>query len=257
MHCKSKFLLALLWPVGMTTDSRAQPILYRLDRRVSGDLLILAELAWSGLAVRTAMRTGVANRPRGLELFVTFFSYPIARYIHIHGCLTKMRRYLHGAKTELDERGFYSEAPGGVRALGMDYSTMDSSWGLMPSSVSGFPLYKSSRDSSFLHSNYPQLQPMQNLGQVTISSLPKHHQHSYRGNYGPPESAVKSEQPLRPFFDEWPRTRDSWSDLDDERSNRSSLNTTQLSMSIPMSSSDFSTTSSRSPNGAFGTAPHS
>lgn len=161
--------------------------------------------------------------------------------------MSKDFRYVHGSKTELDERGFYSEAPGSVRALGMDYSTMDSSWGLMPSSVSGFPLYKS-RDSSFLHSSYPQLQPMQDLGQVTISSLPKHHQQSFRGNFGAPDSTVKSEQPLRPFFDEWPRTRESWSDLDDDRSNRNSFSTTQLSMSIPMSSSDFSTTSSRSPN---------
>jgi hypothetical protein len=46
---------------------------------------------------------------------------------------------------------------------------------------------------------------------------------------------VKQEnQPLRPFFDEWPGRRDSWSEMDEERSNGTSFSTTQLSISTPM-----------------------
>lgn len=58
-------------------------------------------------------------------------------------------------------------------------------------------------------------------------------------------------QSLRPFFDEWPKARDSWSGLEEERSNQTSFSTTQLSISIPMASSDFSATSSQSPHGEF------
>lgn len=94
---------------------------------------------------------------------------------------------------------------------------------------------------------YPQLHPSQDFGQVTLSSLSKQQQqqHCFFGSdFGGGEAAKHESQPLRPFFDEWPKARDSWSELEDERSNR-----TQLSISIPMASSDFSTTSSRSPNG--------
>lgn len=48
----------------------------------------------------------------------------------------------------------------------------------------------------------------------------------------------------QPFFNEWPKTRDLWSDLEDERSNQISFSNTQLSISIPMTSSDFSSTAS-------------
>lgn len=48
------------------------------------------------------------------------------------------------------------------------------------------------------------------------------------------------EQPLRHFFDEWPRSRNPWAtDVEEEASNRSS-STTQLSISIPVPSSNFS-----------------
>ncbi|XP_010943630.1 growth-regulating factor 4 isoform X2 [Elaeis guineensis] len=161
-------------------------------------------------------------------------------------------RYLSGLKGEVDEHSFFSEASGSARGLGMD-SSVDSSWRLMPSGISSFPLSKS-RDPSVLQSAgaYPSLQSVQDLGQVTISSLPKHQQqHSFFGSDFGSAEPVKHEggsQSLRPFFDEWPKTRDSWSDLEEERSNRISFSTTQLSISIPMASSDFSTSSSRSPN---------
>ncbi|KAL5182160.1 Growth-regulating factor 3 [Glycine soja] len=59
----------------------------------------------------------------------------------------------------------------------------------------------------------------------------------------PPETVKQEGQSGRPFFDEWPKSRDSWSGLEDERSDH-----TQLSISIPMSASNFSTASSHSPH---------
>lgn len=156
----------------------------------------------------------------------------------------------YGAKAEADERSFFSEASGSARGLGMD-SSLDSTWRLMPSQISSYPISKES-SGSLLQNNYPQLHPIQDIGQVTISSLPKpqQQQHLFFGSeFGSSEPVKQHEaQSLRPFFDEWPKTRDSWSDLEDDRSNRTSFSTTQLSMSIPLDSSDFSTTSSRSPN---------
>lgn len=130
-------------------------------------------------------------------------------------------------------------------------SSLDSTWRLVPSQLSSYPISKDST-GSLLQSNYPQLHSMQDIGQVTISSLPKPQQqhHSFFGSeFGSSEPVKHEGHSLRPFFDEWPKARDSWSGLDDDRSNHSSFSTTQLSMSIPMASSDFSTTSSHSPNG--------
>lgn len=69
------------------------------------------------------------------------------------------------------------------------------------------------------------------------------------GGAGDMDSVKQENQTLRPFFDEWPKARDSWSDLTDENSNLASFSATQLSISIPMTSSDFSVASSQSPNG--------
>lgn len=153
-------------------------------------------------------------------------------------------------KAEVDEHSFFSEASGNARGLGID-SSLDSSWRLMPSQTSLFPLSKA-RNNSSLQSSYLQFTALQELGQASISSLPKpeQQQHSFLGSeFGLVEPVKHESQSLRPFFDEWPATRDMWSDLEDDRSNQNSFSTTQLSISIPMSSSDLSTTSSRSPNG--------
>ncbi|OVA18426.1 WRC [Macleaya cordata] len=168
-----------------------------------------------------------------------------------YGVASKEYRYFHGMKPETDEHSFFSEASGSSRGLGMDTS-MENSWRLMPSRVSSFPQSKS-RNGSIMQGDYSQMHALQDLGQATMSAaLSKQHQqqqHCFFGSeYGSSEAVKQEGQSLRPFFDEWPKTRDSWSDLEDERSNRTSFSTTQLSISIPMASSDFSATSSRSPN---------
>ncbi|XP_009385873.2 growth-regulating factor 5 isoform X1 [Musa acuminata AAA Group] len=159
-------------------------------------------------------------------------------------------RYFSGLKPDADEHSFFSGASGTARALGVD-SSLDSSWRPMPPPVSSFSLSKT-HDLSILQNAYPQLQSVQDLGQVTINSLSRQQQqhHSFFGSeFGSSEPVKHETQLLRPFFDEWPKTRDSWSDLEEDRSNRTSFSTTQLSISIPIASSDFSSTSSRSPNG--------
>ncbi|KAA8533444.1 hypothetical protein F0562_031122 [Nyssa sinensis] len=144
-----------------------------------------------------------------------------------YGIPHKDYRYLHGLKPEVGEYSFFSEASGSNRGLQMD-SAVDNTWPLMPSRVSLFPASKAS-NTSILQNDYPQ--------------------HTFFSNEYTSGELVKQEgQSLRPFFDEWPRTRDTWSGLEDERSNQTSFSTTQLSISIPMASSDFSTTSSRSPH---------
>ncbi|KAL6005867.1 hypothetical protein ACLOJK_039912 [Asimina triloba] len=159
-----------------------------------------------------------------------------------------MYRYMQGLKGEVDEHSFFSEASGSARGLGMDTS-LDSTWRLMPSRVSSFPPSKQ-RNGSLLQSDYTQMQTLQDLGHAALSK--QQQQHCFFGSeFGSSEPVKQEGQSLRPFFDEWPKTRDSWSDLEEERSNRTSFSTTQLSISIPMASSDFSATSSRSPNGEF------
>ncbi|XP_007219489.1 growth-regulating factor 4 isoform X1 [Prunus persica] len=145
------------------------------------------------------------------------------------GIPNKDYRYLQGLKPEIGEHSFLSDASGSNRGLQMD-SPLDSTWPLMPSRVGSFPASKSG-DGSILHHDYPQ--------------------HSFFNNAFPSESVKQEGQSLRPFFDEWPKGRDSWSGLEDERSNQTSFSTTQLSISIPMTSSDISATSSRSPHGEF------
>lgn len=141
-----------------------------------------------------------------------------------------MYRYLPGLKPEVGEHSFFSDASGSNRNLQID-SQLDGTWPLMPSRVASFPASKSS-DNSMLQNDYTQ--------------------HSFfNSDFASGEPVKQEGQSLRPFFDEWPKTRESWSGLEDERSNQTSFSTTQLSISIPMTTSDFSATSSRSPHGEF------
>ncbi|KAK6926206.1 Glutamine-Leucine-Glutamine, QLQ [Dillenia turbinata] len=147
-----------------------------------------------------------------------------------YGIRFKDYRYLHGLKPDVGKHSFFSEASGSNRGLQMD-SPVDDPWNLMPSGVSLYPQSNYS-DNSMLQNDYPL--------------------HSFFGSeYAPVEPVKQEGQSLRPFFDEWPKTRDSWSSIEDKRSNQSLFSTTQLSISIPMASSNFSSTSSQSPHGEY------
>lgn len=150
-------------------------------------------------------------------------------------------RYSLGAKSDVGELSFFSGASGNNnRGFTIDSPT-DSSWHSMGSSLPPYQLSKP-RDSGLMQGgfSYSHFEPSQELGQVTIASL-SHSQEQDRRSFGGGGGGgglmgdVKQEnQPLRPFFDEWPGRRDSWSEMDDERSNGTSFSTTQLSISIPM-----------------------
>jgi hypothetical protein len=128
----------------------------------------------------------------------------------------------------------------------MDTSMDNYSWRLLPTQTSAFSL-----------SGYPMLGTLSDLDQTTICSLPKTEREplSFFGSDFMTTTAVDSvkqeNQTLRPFFDEWPKARDSWPELQDDTTN-SSFSATKLSISIPMTGSDFSTTTtSRSPHGIY------
>eukprot|EP01018_Ginkgo_biloba_P007596 Gb_26136 [translate_table: standard] len=147
---------------------------------------------------------------------------------------TKDYRYMKG---DIDEHIFFSEASGTSRGLGFD-----SHQSMLSSHVdNGWRSMQPSKATPFSQSNFPN------------TTTTTKQQHSFlNSSFGDTsvESVKVEGQPLRHFFDDWPRSRDSstlsWSDLDDDRSHRSS-STTQLSISIPINSSDFSASNSRSP----------
>uniref|UniRef100_A0A0A0LN73 Growth-regulating factor n=1 Tax=Cucumis sativus TaxID=3659 RepID=A0A0A0LN73_CUCSA len=144
-----------------------------------------------------------------------------------YGIPSKDYRYLQGLRPEAGVHSFFSEASGSSRAVQMD-APIDNTWPMMSSRSPSFPASKSTENSIF-QSGYAQ--------------------HSFfGGEYASGETLKQEGQSLQPLFDEWPRTRESWTGLDDERSNQTSFSTTQLSISIPMASSDLSTTSSKSPH---------
>ncbi|WJX43701.1 hypothetical protein P8452_30765 [Trifolium repens] len=147
-----------------------------------------------------------------------------------YGIPSKEYRYLQGLKSEGGEHSFFAEGSGGGNNKGLQMeSQLENAWPLMSTRVSSYSASKSS-NNSMLQSGYP-------------------HHSFLSSEYGSGEAVKEEGQPLRPFFNEWPKSRESWSGLENERSNQTAFSTTRLSISIPMSSSDFSTTSSQSPHG--------
>lgn len=181
----------------------------------------------------------------------------------------KEYRYMNGMKGgDIDEQVFFSDVSGSTRGLGQDSilsSVSNNGWrSSMQSKVSQV---KTEQNGSFMQYNSPQLRTLlgQDFSLMSDASQQMQQQHSFRNSgFGVVESGNvgrESEgqgQPLRHFFDDWPRSRDastlSWSDVEEDRSNRSS-STTQLSISIPMASSDFSATNSSSPRGKLSLSP--
>ncbi|XP_023007428.1 LOW QUALITY PROTEIN: growth-regulating factor 4-like [Cucurbita maxima] len=145
-----------------------------------------------------------------------------------YGIPSKDYRYIQGLRPEAGVHSFFSEASGSSRAVQMDAPMDNNTWPMMPPRSPSFPASKSTENSIF-QSGYP---PYSFFG----------------GEFASGDTLKQEGQSLQPFFDEWPKTRESWTGLDDERSNQTSYSTTQLSISIPMASSDLSTTSSKSPH---------
>ena len=140
------------------------------------------------------------------------------------------------------------------RAPSPSPTTTISQQSMKESSPSAMMQYTSPQLRTLLGSDF-NLMPTEPSGQ-------QHHQYSnfLGGGYGSVTEAVtrdqsQESQPLRHFFDDWPRSKDastlSWSDVEDEKPHHHrNSSTTQLSISIPISgnSSDFNNTTSGSPN---------
>ncbi|KAK7366588.1 hypothetical protein VNO80_08582 [Phaseolus coccineus] len=146
-----------------------------------------------------------------------------------YGIPSKEYRYFQGSKGDGGEHSLSSKTFGSNnKVVRMESQQVDAS--LMPLGVASFSTFRSS-NNSMLQGDYQQ-------------------QPSFLcSEYGSGETMKQEGQSLQPFFDEWPKSRDSWLGLQDERSNHTTFSTTQLSISIPMSSSNFSTTTSQSPHG--------
>ncbi|KAK7258174.1 hypothetical protein RIF29_32677 [Crotalaria pallida] len=143
-----------------------------------------------------------------------------------YGIPSKDYRYLQGLKSEGNEHSFFSEASESNKVPRME-SPLDITWPLMSTRVASHSALKSSNNST-MQTDYPQ--------------------HSFLSSeYASGEAAKQEGQHLHPFFNEWPKSRESWFGQEDERSNHTALSTTRLSISIPMPSSDFYATSSQSP----------
>lgn len=178
-------------------------------------------------------------------------------------------RYMNWMKGEIDEQILFSEAnPGNnnMRVLSQDSPSMNSlamlssvnnGWRLMPSKLADTKVNTNPNTNSLLQYNSSQLRTIgQEFGLMPEMNLqqgqqPQQQQQSFLSNgFGVVESVRDQSaggQPLRHFFDDWPRSRDPWSEMEAEQ--RSHPTTTQLSISIPMTSSDFAGTNSSSPRG--------
>ncbi|GAU27598.1 hypothetical protein TSUD_271390 [Trifolium subterraneum] len=106
-----------------------------------------------------------------------------------YGIPSKDYRYLQGLKSEGGERSFFAEGSGGGnKGLQME-SQLENAWPLMSTRVSSYSASKSSHNS-MLQSDYPR--------------------HSFLSSeYGSGEAVKEEGQPLRRFFNEWPKSRES------------------------------------------------
>ncbi|KAG6509897.1 growth-regulating factor 5-like [Zingiber officinale] len=153
-------------------------------------------------------------------------------------------RYFSGAKPGVHEHIFRNETSGSARS-GVGMYGIDNLWHLTTPRVSSCPLPKASTPYS-VQAAYPQHLQVKDLSQATLSSASRQ-QHSFvRSEVDAPETTKHEGQFLLPFFDEWPKTRESWCDLEEERSKQASVSATQLSMAFPIVASDLSTSSSKS-----------
>ncbi|XP_017221914.1 growth-regulating factor 1 [Daucus carota subsp. sativus] len=135
--------------------------------------------------------------------------------------------YGHGMREDIDEHPFFSESSGTVRSMSGS-SVGDSSWHLEPLTVGGSAFRQKPCSASQNGYSYLQL----------TSKEKQDDQQYYLLN---DESSLKMERDDEPqkvmhhFFDEWPKTKESWLETDDKLSNHAQVSTTQLSISMPSS----------------------
>ncbi|KAL7111903.1 hypothetical protein ACP275_05G118600 [Erythranthe tilingii] len=163
-------------------------------------------------------------------------------------------RYIHGLATDADDSSFSPEASRSM-GLGPSVGSSSSKWRLTPSQYSSSSLFKQRSDPPLLDHHYspaPQTVPTRGFHSTDINfSKPNQQQHCF---FGSDNNGIvlkqenQQQQPVHLFFSEWPTTKESQSNLDEEGSNPSVFSSTQLSISIPSASSSFSSRSAYSAN---------
>lgn len=134
--------------------------------------------------------------------------------------------------SDTDVHNFSSEVLGSVRGLGLD-TGIDNAWNLMPSQVHSNSLLKQRHDSN---------SQGQQAYELDATASKQQQQHCFFGNEISSPGPVKEEHhSMRTFFDEWPKTRESWTELDNVSCNKSSFSNTHLSISTQMTPSKYST----------------
>ncbi|XP_042020352.1 growth-regulating factor 4-like isoform X1 [Salvia splendens] len=135
------------------------------------------------------------------------------------------------------EFSFTQEASGRTGGLGLGPSAGSGTWGLMPSQVSSSSLFKQGSNSRMLASSYTP------HAHEPVSSKQQHH-----GLFGSDISSPTTLKQEHLFFSEWPTTKESWSNLDNNGTNENAFSSTQLSMPTPRTSSGFTSATAYSPN---------
>ncbi|XP_073307530.1 growth-regulating factor 4-like [Primulina huaijiensis] len=168
-----------------------------------------------------------------------------------HGINNKEFRYIHGLNSDTNYSSFSAEASGSVGNLGLGPSSGCSNWHFIPSQVSSSPCLKQNSDSPFMDDSSSQ-QNMLRAFEPIDSTMPKQLlKDSFFGSEISSAGPVQHEQlPVHPFFNEWPTTKESWSNFHDDGSSKNVFSSTQLSISIPRASRDVSPMSDYSPKDA-------
>lgn len=115
-------------------------------------------------------------------------------------------------------------------------------WSLTPSQVSSKSMFKQGSDTQLLGTSSSQ-QYMTNAFEPINTSFSKQQQVVFGSDISLP-TTLKQEHL---FFSEWPANKESWSNLDNDGTNQNVFST-QLSMSIPRTSSDFASGTAYSAN---------
>ncbi|KAK9281559.1 hypothetical protein L1049_004462 [Liquidambar formosana] len=133
-------------------------------------------------------------------------------------------RYFHALREGIDERAFFPETSGTLRGPSESYS---------PLTMSSSGSYSHSQFQGLADNSKQQQQQEQHcfvLGTDFKSARPIKVE----------RDDDETQKPLHHFFSEWPqKNRDTWLDLEDDPSTHASFSTTQLSISLPMSSHEL------------------
>ncbi|KAG6523034.1 hypothetical protein ZIOFF_020193 [Zingiber officinale] len=184
----------------------------------------------------------VAKPPEEMPLIVQFTEH-YAKNLKQQNIVELFTWYLSSTKPGMAEHTFLTETSGSARGQGI-YG-IDNLWHLTSPRVSSWPSTKFSTPYS-VQTTYPQFPVVQHLSQATLSPVSRQ-QHSFiRSEDDAPATTKHEGQFVLPFFNEWLKTRESWCNLEEDRSKLASISTTQLSMTFPIAASDISTSSSKS-----------